>query len=117
MTRFTFRPAEKAEVPAVFDLIMGRVHWMDTVGIRQWNVTDYAGCYPLHHYEAARQRGDLFVMVDEEGVKAASYIEIPGAGAAQPPEDEVDMVLDRPFVFVITSTGGIPLFTGVVIEP
>ena len=57
------------------------------------------------------------VMVDEEGVKAASYIEIPGAGAAQPPEDEVDMVLDRPFVFVITSTGGIPLFTGVVNEP
>lgn len=57
------------------------------------------------------------VIVDEEGVKAASYIEIPGAGAAQPPEDEVDMVLDRPFVFVITSTGGIPLFTGVVIEP
>ena len=43
MTRFTFRPAEKAEVPAVFDLIMGRVRWMDTVGIRQWNVNDYAG--------------------------------------------------------------------------
>ena len=74
MTRFTFRPAEKAEVPAVFDLIMGRVRWMDTVGIRQWNVTDYAGCYPLHHYEAARQRGDLFVMADEEGVIVACAV-------------------------------------------
>lgn len=57
------------------------------------------------------------VIIDEEGVKAASYIEIPGAGAAEPPEDEVDMVLDRPFVFVIATTEGIPLFTGVVIEP
>ena len=74
MTRFTFRPAEKAEVPAVFDLIMGRVRWMDTVGIRQWNVTDYAGCYPLHHYEAARQRGDLFVMVDEDGIIIACAV-------------------------------------------
>lgn len=67
MPRYTFRPAEKAEVPAVFDLIMGRVRWMDENGIRQWNVTDYAGCYPLQHYEAARRRGDLFVMVDDEG--------------------------------------------------
>ena len=74
MTRFTFREAEKAEVPAVFDLIMGRVRWMDTVGIRQWNVTDYAGCYPLHHYEAARQRGDLFVMVDEAGLIVACAV-------------------------------------------
>ena len=57
------------------------------------------------------------IIVDEEGVKAASYIEIPGAGAAAPPEDEVDMVLDRPFVFVIATTEGIPLFTGVVNEP
>ena len=57
------------------------------------------------------------VIIDEEGVKAASYIEIPGAGAGMPPEDEVDMVLDRPFVFVIATTEGIPLFTGVVNEP
>lgn len=57
------------------------------------------------------------VIVDEEGVKAASYIEIPGAGAAEPPEDEIDFVLDRPFVFVIAGTGGIPLFTGIVNEP
>lgn len=57
------------------------------------------------------------VIVDEEGVKAASYIELPGAGAAEPPEDEIDFVLDRPFVFVIADSSGIPLFTGVVNEP
>ena len=67
MSAYIFRRAGKHEVPAVFDLIMGRVHWMDEVGIRQWNVTDYAGCYPPEHYEAARQRGDLFVMTDAAG--------------------------------------------------
>ena len=50
---------------------------------------------------------------DENGVKAAAYIEFPSAGAAQPPEEIIDFVLDRPFVFVI-SKGNLPLFTGVV---
>lgn len=53
------------------------------------------------------------VEIDEKGVKAATYIEIPGAGAAMPPEEIIDFVLDRPFVFVI-SKGNLPLFTGVV---
>ncbi len=74
MTRYTFRPAEPDEVPAVFDLIMSRVRWMDQTGIRQWNVTDYAGCYPPQHYEAARQRGDLFVLTDEHGIAACAVL-------------------------------------------
>ena len=74
MEHFTFRRAEEHEVDEVFELIMARVRWMDEVGIRQWNVTDYAGCYPLAHYEAARQRGDLFVMTDEEGAILACAV-------------------------------------------
>ncbi len=57
------------------------------------------------------------VCIDEEGVTAASYIEIPGAGAAQPPEDTIDFILDRPFVFVITNNYNLPLFAGVVNAP
>ena len=57
------------------------------------------------------------VIVDEQGVKAASYIEIPGAGAAAPPEEIIDFILDRPFLFVIADYSGIPLFTGVVNVP
>lgn len=53
------------------------------------------------------------VEIDEKGVKAATYIELPGAGAAQPPEEIIDFVLERPFVFVI-SKDNLPLFTGVV---
>ena len=43
------------------------------------------------------------VEIDEKGVKAATYIEIPGAGSAMPPEEIIDFVLDRPFVFVISN--------------
>ena len=39
-----------------------------------------------------------------------------GAGAAEPPEEVIDFVLDRPFIFVIT-LGGVPLFSGVVNQP
>lgn len=56
------------------------------------------------------------VKIDEEGVKAAAYIEIPGAGSAQPPEEVIDFVLDRPFLFVITNDN-IPLFAGCVNNP
>ena len=58
----------------------------------------------------------LRVQIDEQGVKAAAYIEIPGAGAAAPPEEIIDFILDRPFLFVITS-GNLPLFAGTVNEP
>ncbi len=57
------------------------------------------------------------IIIAEEGVKAAAYIEIPGAGAAQPPEEIIDFILNRPFVFVIADYNGIPIFTGVVNEP
>lgn len=57
------------------------------------------------------------VAIDEKGVTAASYIEIPGAGAAQPPEEEIDFILDRPFLFVIANRYELPLFAGVVNEP
>lgn len=56
------------------------------------------------------------VQIDEEGVKAAVYIEIPGAGSAAPPEEIIDFVLDRPFLFVITNDN-IPLFAGCVNNP
>ena len=56
------------------------------------------------------------VEIDEEGVKAAAYIEIPGAGSAAPPEEVIDFVLDRPFLFVITKDK-LPLFAGCVNNP
>lgn len=57
------------------------------------------------------------VAVDEEGVAAAAYTVMPVDGATEPPEDEVDFVLDRPFLFCLTSADGLPLFAGTVANP
>lgn len=57
------------------------------------------------------------VAIDEEGVTAAAYTVMMWAGASMPPEDEVDFLLDRPFLFVITSQDNLPLFAGIVNTP
>lgn len=56
------------------------------------------------------------VEIDTEGVKAASYIEIAGAGSAALPDEIIDFVLNRPFIFVITKDN-VPLFAGCVNDP
>ena len=67
--KYLFRPAAAQEVQAVFDLIMGRVAWMDTVGIRQWNTTKYDERYPLFYYEQRRQMEELFVLEERQSGK------------------------------------------------
>ncbi len=60
---------------------------------------------------------DTRVAIDEKGVVAASYIVLEfGAGAAEPPEEIIDFVLDRPFLFAICKDQ-IPLFMGSVNQP
>ena len=61
---------------------------------------------------------DARVVIDEEGCKAAAYTVMLLAGAAPPQQlEEIDFVLDRPFLFTITGAGGLPLFAGVVNDP
>ena len=57
------------------------------------------------------------VMIDEEGCTAAAFTVMLAAGAARPPEEQVDFVLDRPFLFVINGQDGQPLFIGIVNQP
>lgn len=57
------------------------------------------------------------VMVDEEGCTAAAYTVMLGFEAGGIPEEKIDFVLDRPFLFVITGISGLPLFVGIVNQP
>ncbi len=57
------------------------------------------------------------VLIDEEGVVASAYTVEPLGGSARPSEEIIDFIVDRPFIFVITSEDGLPLFTGVVNQP
>ncbi len=65
----------------------------------------------------SKTQHDVRVAIDEEGVTAAAYTVMALTGAGMPPEDEMDFVLNRPFLFVINSSDGLPLFVGVVNQP
>ena len=77
------------------------------------NFSEITGDVPIF-LTAANQ--SVRVQIDEEGVKAAAYIEFPGATSPAPPEEIIDFILDRPFIFAIT-TESIPLFMGTVNNP
>ncbi len=53
--------------------------------------------------------------IDENGVTGAAYTELGvSEAAAEIPDDEIDFVLDRPFLFLVTGQDGSLLFSGVV---
>ena len=75
-------------------------------------LTDTPALYVGSASHAAR------VMIDEEGCLAAAFTVIAtyATGAFTPPP-EMDFVLDRPFLFVISSRDNLPLFVGTVVQP
>lgn len=94
-------------------------------GLRNLGVTDVfdakkADFSPLMDNPGIISKADhaARVVIDEEGCTAAAFTEMLAAGAAPiMSEDEIDFILDRPFVFVITSDTNQPLFIGTVVEP
>ena len=57
---------------------------------------------------------DARVKIDEKGCEAAAFTVMLACGSAMPPEERVEFRLDRPFLFFITGTDGLPLFCGLV---
>jgi serine protease inhibitor len=53
------------------------------------------------------------VKIDEEGVTGAAYTDMMMAGSAMP-QDEIELVFDRPFFFSVTARDGSLLFAGTV---
>ena len=54
------------------------------------------------------------VKIDEKGCEAAAFTAIISTGSSMPPDEQIDFVLDRPFIFVITGTDSLPRFIGTV---
>jgi serine protease inhibitor len=54
------------------------------------------------------------VEIDEQGVTGAAYTALDMATGAAEPDDEIDFVLDRPFLFLITGRDGSVLFSGII---
>lgn len=75
-------------------------------------LTNTSGVFVSQINHAAR------VAIDEKGCIAAAFTVILGDTGGMPLErDEIDFVLDRPFLFIVSSRDNLPLFAGVVNEP
>ena len=57
------------------------------------------------------------VQIDEGGCVATAYTIITDTNGAMTPNEEIDFVVDRPFLFVIYSPSNLPLFVGIVNQP
>lgn len=67
----------------------------------------------------SQAKHDARVAIDEKGATATAFTVLvtENTSAAIPPEEEVEFVLNRPFLFTITGDDGLPLFVGVVNNP
>lgn len=59
------------------------------------------------------------ISIDENGCEAAAYTKIDYSTAAEPKKtiEKADMILDRPFIFMLLGTNEVPLFIGVINNP
>lgn len=59
---YQFGFADESVLEQIYTLIDRRIQWMDEVGIRQWNVTDYWDVYPREHYIEQMRQNRLYVL-------------------------------------------------------
>ncbi len=64
----------------------------------------------------SRVEQQTHIAVNENGVEASAFTNISMAGAAMP-TGRAEMLLNRPFLYVITAGSGVPLFVGVCQNP
>ena len=71
---YTLTKARPEEIADIFSLYEKRIAWMDEVGIRQWNVSDYLTAYPISYYEEQRAAGNLYALHDGEKIVGAAVL-------------------------------------------
>lgn len=91
---------------------------LETMGISKVFDLGQADFSPISDNDLYLSQADhaARLIIDEEGVTAAAYTLMEEAGAARPPEEEVDFRLDRPFLTMVTSQDGLLLFAGIVCD-
>lgn len=85
-------------------------------------------CTPAADFSGISARADAlfisdvahsaFIKVDETGTEAAAATELRALGYADEPKKPSELIIDRPFIFVVReTTAGLPLFFGRVLDP
>ncbi len=107
----------KFKIESQFDLIPA----LKTLGVERAfdpHSADFSGMADAALYVSGAAQG-TYIGIDEKGVEAAAYTKIDMSPTACPdePEEFLDLVLDRPFLYGVTSEDGILLFVGVCMNP
>lgn len=101
--------------------VSGKIDLIDA--IRSLGVTDALDYNLADFTPLTTDRDDLYlskaqhaamVEIDEHGVTGAAYTELAVSMGAAKPDEEIDFVLDRPFMFIVTGRDGSVLFSGIV---
>ena len=106
----------KFDVSSGMDLI-GGLQSLGVTDIFDYSVSDFTPLADLPDIYVSQLIHAARVTADEEKVEAAAFTFGDPAVAEAPLTDEVDFILDRPFLFAVTGPSGLPLFTGVVNQP
>lgn len=104
----------KFDISSSLDLAQG----MQALGITEVfdeSSSDFTPLCDLQNLCLSAAKHNARVTIDEEGCTAAAFTLMAVEATSMEPEmEEIDFVVDRPFLFVITNLDGLPLFVGVV---
>ncbi|HHW93931.1 MAG TPA: serpin family protein [Clostridiaceae bacterium] len=93
---------------------------MEALGLRDMlqNKPDFSVMLPAQKAEVSKITQEAFIDLNEQGVEAAAYTEIAMRCTSVPIQDDfVEMIFNRPFIYVISDDAGVPLFVGVINNP
>ena len=103
----------KFDISCKQDLI-GGLQELGVTKVFERGQADFDPAFPENEVYVTQAEQAIRISVDENGVTAAAYADIAGETMGIGPLDEVDFILDRPFMFVLSTTDNVPLFAGCV---
>ena len=77
---------------------------------------DFSGISDVPSFIGGVKQGSR-IEIDENGVEAAAYTIIDFAASAEMPDEPIVLNFNRPFIFIVQSDAGLPLFIGIVQNP
>lgn len=107
----------KFDVANQKDLIAGMKN-LGVTDIFNWGVSDFSPLTDEPDLFVGKINHAVRVIIDEKGCTAAAFTEVEVLrGNDTEDKIELEFVLDRPFLFTVSSRDNLPLFAGVVNEP
>ena len=68
---YKFLQADETMLDNIYNLILQRIEWMNSMGIKQWNVTNYTEIYPKNYYKSQIEEKHLYVITTDNKVVGA----------------------------------------------